>query len=119
MVDIGGGHGPVSFGLAKAYPKLNFIVQDLATAIESNFQTDSGVVDRVQFMNVSFLEEQPVKGADVYFLRAVFHNYPDAQCIKALEILSRAMDSKSLVMTKQRLLHRPGEVSEWDNRLKR
>lgn len=39
-------------------------------------------------MATDFLEtEQPVKDADVYFMRAVLHNWPDEYCVRILRNL--------------------------------
>ena len=85
VLDVGGGHGPVSIGLAEAFPDLRFIVQDLPSVLEGAPASLPAVLkERVSFMTYNFLEMQPFKGAEVYFFRAVFHNWPDDYCIKIL-----------------------------------
>ena len=85
VVDVGGGHGPVSIGLAEAFPDLKFIVQDLPSVLEgAPASLPAALKGRVSFMAYNFLEEQPFKGAEVYFFRAIFHNWPDDYCIKIL-----------------------------------
>lgn len=85
VVDVGGGHGPVSIGLAEVFPDLKFIVQDLPNVLEgAPASLPAALKERVSFMTYNFLELQPVQGAEVYFFRAVFHNWPDDYCIKIL-----------------------------------
>ena len=40
------------------------------------------VKDRVSFQRYSFYDPQPVRDANLYFLRQVIHNYPDDVCVK-------------------------------------
>ena len=85
VVDVGGGHGPVSISLAEAFPDLRFIVQDLPSVLEGVPANLPAVQKgQVSFMAYNFLEAQLFKGAEVYFFRAVFHNWPDDYCIKIL-----------------------------------
>ena len=85
IVDVGGGWGPVSIGLAKQFPKLNFTVQDIPEVIaDAPTHLPQELTNRVKYMVANFMEEQPVKGADIYFFRAIFHNWPDEYCLRIL-----------------------------------
>lgn len=63
--------------LAKAFPNLCFVVQDLPATIEKAHSVwnaeaaDAVAAARVQLQPHDFFEEQPVKGAGAYFLRCV------------------------------------------------
>ena len=64
VVDVRGGHGPVSTGLAKTFQDLNFIVQDLTDVVESvpvNLPAD--IERQLTFKMYNFLDVQPIKGA--------------------------------------------------------
>ena len=67
----------MSLELAKAFPDLLFVVEDLPVHIEeAKAVWDAelpGAVDsgRVQLTVHDFFTEQPIKGADVYMLRCV------------------------------------------------
>ena len=88
IVDVGGGRGAVSIALAKHFPKINFIVQDFAHVVSDGpDDVPAESKDQIQFMAASCLEEQPVKGKEVYLLRAVLHNWPDDYCVKILQNL--------------------------------
>lgn len=70
VVDVGGGKGPVSMAIAKQFPALKFIVQDLKQPIEegrANLPAD--LAGRVEYQEHDFFTEQPVKGAELYFFR--------------------------------------------------
>ena len=73
MVDVGGGKGFASIEIARAFPDLTFVVQDLEeTAAAGLAQLPEDLKARVSFMTHDFFSPQPVKNADVYYLRAVF-----------------------------------------------
>ncbi|KAI0789396.1 S-adenosyl-L-methionine-dependent methyltransferase [Abortiporus biennis] len=104
IVDVGGGIGGMSMDLARNYPKLKFIVQDLSEQIEqapSIWEKELPAVlegERVKFMIHNFLTEQPVKNAEIYFLRYIMHDYPDDVCIKILSTLRPALGTKSRIL---------------------
>ncbi|KAJ8121688.1 hypothetical protein ONZ43_g1925 [Nemania bipapillata] len=99
MVDVGGGHGAVSMSIAKATRKLRFVVQDLpATVSDGARLLPTALKGRVSFMPHDFFVEQPVKGADVYFLRYILHNWSDKYAQRILKTLVPALkDGSSIV----------------------
>lgn len=119
VVDVGGGHGPVSVGLATHFPALRFIVQDFPDVIGSHPPLDPSIADRIEYTAHDLLKDQPIKGAAVYFFRAVFHNLPDAQCVQVLAQHARVMDAKSRMVLNEPSLHEPGTVPAWQDRMKR
>ena len=86
VVDVGGGRGAVSIALARHFPSIKFIVQDFADVVAGGPEDVAAELkDQIQFMAANCLDEQPIKGKEVYFLRAVLHNWPDDYCIKILQ----------------------------------
>ena len=80
VVDMGGGNGQVIIPIARAYPSLKFVVQDLIGAFEQGKQTvseDAQLKDRISFMPHDFRNEQPVKDADAYFICQCIVNWSD------------------------------------------
>ncbi|KNG48072.1 s-adenosyl-l-methionine-dependent methyltransferase [Stemphylium lycopersici] len=88
VVDLGGSQGDAAFALANKYPSLHLIVQERPEVVASSKQQDG--LD-VRFMAHDFFEEQPLKGADVYYYRWTLHNWPDKYCIKTLRALVPAL----------------------------
>ncbi|KAI0063786.1 S-adenosyl-L-methionine-dependent methyltransferase [Artomyces pyxidatus] len=102
VVDVGGGVGPVTLLLAKAFPNLKFVVEDQEEVINlgarkfwedqaPNAIIDGSVVLKVQ----NFFEPQTIRHAAVYFLRAIMHDWPDSACITILKNLRAAASSSS------------------------
>lgn len=55
----------------------------------------------VTYQAHNFFEEQPVKDGDVYFMRHVFHNHPDAECVKILTALLPALKTGARVLVSE------------------
>ncbi|KAG2416263.1 hypothetical protein HFD88_007456 [Aspergillus terreus] len=97
VVDVGGGVGGFALQLSKVYPDLRFVIQDrgpvIQQALESVWPNENPAAlkdQRVQFMEHSFFDKNPVEGADVYYLRYVLHDWSDDYCVN---ILSRIRET--------------------------
>lgn len=80
VVDMGGGNGQVIIPIARAYPSLKFIVQDLEGASEQGKQAvarDEQLKDRIDFMVHDFRKEQPIEDADAYLICQCITNWSD------------------------------------------
>lgn len=105
MVDVGGGHGAVSQYLASSTLHLRFIVQDLPPVIESHAApTRRGLEKRIDFMPHDFFTKQPVRGANIYFMRWILHNWSDKYCLQILRNLVPALHKGSRVILYEALL---------------
>lgn len=114
IVDVGGGSGHVSGAIAKANQQLKFIVQDFDGPISLGKLTykDSGLPVEWQVHNA--FEPQPVKGADVYFMRRVLHDHSDSVGADVLRMIFGAMDKKSRILIEDMIApDLYGEDSEW------
>ncbi|KAI8625554.1 putative O-methyltransferase [Xylariaceae sp. FL1651] len=100
VVDVGGSHGIICIELARQYPDLNFVVQDLDEPVirDAEAQCPPDVKSRVKYMVHDFLTEQPVRNADVYFLRAVLHNWSDTYAVKILRNLIPAFKAGAKII---------------------
>ncbi|ROV91351.1 hypothetical protein VMCG_09693 [Cytospora schulzeri] len=99
VVDMGGGNGQYSVALAQAYPDLKFVVQDMpgmSDAGRANLPAE--LRGRIEFTEHDMFEPQPVQGADIYFLRHVFHNWSDGNCVRALKALVPALKPGARVL---------------------
>ncbi|KAH6654693.1 sterigmatocystin 8-O-methyltransferase [Truncatella angustata] len=91
VVDMGGSDCHASVALASAYPDLNFVVQDLPRTIANGpamlaKQPDS-IRTRIICQEHNFFTPQPVMDADAYFLRMIFHDWPDKEALTILRHL--------------------------------
>ncbi|KAH9925251.1 S-adenosyl-L-methionine-dependent methyltransferase [Fomitopsis serialis] len=113
VVDVGGGIGSMSLTLAKAFPDLCFVVEDLPITIEKArpiWQTGyPGAVEsgRVRLLPHDFFTEQPVQGAAAYFLRSVLHDWPDDDCVQILSRLRDVMSPESRILVADMIVQPP------------
>ncbi|KAL8704965.1 MAG: hypothetical protein Q9201_001911 [Fulgogasparrea decipioides] len=108
VVDVGGSHGLVSQDIAREFPSLRFIVQDLPKVIEdAKTKVPAELADRVTFMAHDMFTEQPVKDADVYYFRWIFHDWSDKYCIKILKSLVPALKPGARIIFSERCLEPP------------
>ncbi|CZR63074.1 related to sterigmatocystin 7-O-methyltransferase precursor [Phialocephala subalpina] len=117
VVDIGGSHGFVCIDLAKQYPNLKFIVQDLPKTVQSAPKLEGDLGQRVKFQVHDFHTEQKVKGADVYLYRWIFHNHSDPYAINLLRKLVPALKRGARVVINDHCLPEPNTESLWDERI--
>ncbi|KAL8856172.1 MAG: hypothetical protein Q9178_007210 [Gyalolechia marmorata] len=113
VVDVGGSHGSFSIPLAQSFPSLRCIVQDRPEVIASGQESlPSNLRDRVSFMPHDFFNEQPIKGADIYLLRWILHDWSDKYAARILQALIPALKPGSKVLVLEQVLPVPGEVSK-------
>jgi hypothetical protein len=62
-------------------------------------------------MGHNFFDEQPIKNADIYHFRRVFHNWSDKYCIKILQALVPALKPGARVIVSDLVIPRRGSVS--------
>jgi len=116
VVDLGGSHGDAAFALARKYPDLHFIVQDLPGVV-ANARLLEGL--NVEFMAHDFFDEQPVKGAEVYYYRHTLHNWPDKYCTKTLKALIPALKTGARLLIMDMLMPPPGALpNDLDRKLR-
>ncbi|KAI0197959.1 S-adenosyl-L-methionine-dependent methyltransferase [Astrocystis sublimbata] len=114
FVDVGGSKGHVSIDLAQSYPHWSFIVQDSARTIAVGRQElPRSVEDRVSFQVHDFFLEQPVKNADIYFFRMIFHDWSDKYAIRILRNLIPALKKGAMVIISDACFPPKGVVSNY------
>ncbi|KAI0530049.1 S-adenosyl-L-methionine-dependent methyltransferase [Xylaria digitata] len=117
VVDVGGSKGDVCFAIARAFPSLSFVVQDLESVITTAAkEIPSDVAERVKLMPYDFLTEQPVRNADVYIFRWIFHNWSDKYCIRILRNLIPALKPGAKIIVNDNVLPQPGSISKWQEK---
>ncbi|KAI9691358.1 MAG: hypothetical protein M1820_009737 [Bogoriella megaspora] len=112
-VDVGGGRGHDVEAFRRKVGEVvkgRLVLEDLPGVIEDVGQLD----EKVEKVEQDFFEEQKVKGARVYFLSHILHNWPDPLALRILARLKAAMTpgySKLLIC--ERILPDKG-ASEWE-----
>lgn len=114
VVDVGGGIGHISAAIAQAHPHLRFQVQDfedLRGAAEELMESN-GVKDRVEFVSHNFFDPQPesARGAAVYFMRNILHNWSDLYCKRILKPIAESMGPESRIVNCDIVLPEPNSV---------
>lgn len=114
VIDIGGSSGHASIALANAHPNLKFIVQDLpaviANAGASLAHLPSAVASRISFQEHDFFQPEPVKGADVYLLRMILHDWPAKEATTILANIVPALKAGSRIIVMDSVLPAPGKI---------
>lgn len=73
--------------------KGELIVQDLPKVVDEAAATDLAQLGRIEFMPHDFFSEQPIKGARIYFLHFIMHDWSETDCVRILTRLRDAMES--------------------------
>ncbi|KZF26356.1 S-adenosyl-L-methionine-dependent methyltransferase [Xylona heveae TC161] len=123
IVDVGGSSGHASIALASSFPQLNCIVQDRADTLAScktNLASlPDSVSSRISFQPHDFFGPQPVKGADVYLLRMILHEWPTGDAAKILANLALALKPGARILVMDTVLHSPGSIPTHEEALLR
>lgn len=110
VVDVGGAQGAISVLLAEVFPNLHFVVQDLPEVILGGREkVPAQIALRIEFVAHDFFTDQPTV-ADVYFLRAVLHNWPNEYCIKILRRLVPALRNGAKIVLNEGIVPEPGTL---------
>ncbi|TRX96512.1 hypothetical protein FHL15_002784 [Xylaria flabelliformis] len=114
VVDVGGSQGFASFAIARQFPSVKCVVQDLEPVVlAAEKETPPELAGRVKFMTHDFFKEQPVSGADVYFFRWIFHNWSDKYSIEILRKQIPALKPGAMIVINDNVLPKPGVLSDW------
>ncbi|KAG5645605.1 hypothetical protein DXG03_005743 [Asterophora parasitica] len=100
LVDVGGSVGSCVLHLYKAYPNLRYVVQDLPKQITAAAEfwmknAPEAVPNGKVTLQGKLGIIMPVKGAAVYFLRVIIHDWPDHDAKTILRHLRDAADDSS------------------------
>ncbi|KAI5204008.1 hypothetical protein E4T38_04842 [Aureobasidium subglaciale] len=102
VVDVGGstGHDLNAFQRKHRLAPARLILQDLPEVVAK-----ANVEDGIQLMAHDFFTPQPIKGARVYYLHSVLHDWPDHKAREILQMLKPAMiKGKSKILIHEHVL---------------
>ncbi|KAK7964054.1 hypothetical protein PG996_008256 [Apiospora saccharicola] len=93
FVDVGGAHGLDTQHLLARHlseiPANTLFVEDLPEVVSTHAQEQ--LDPRIQRIAYDFFTPQPIIGSRVYFLHAVPHDWPDADCLRIFANIRTAM----------------------------
>ena len=111
VVDVGGGLGHVSQALVEHSPTVKCIVEDSFGVITQGQKgLPAYLRGRISFQTHVFFNEPPVKGADVYLLRLILHDWSDKYSRMIIKALIPALKPGAKVVVNDRLIPGRGEV---------
>jgi SAM-dependent methyltransferase len=99
VVDVGGGHGALLAAVLAAAPAATGVLYDLPSVVADAgpvFES-AGVSTRVTTVGGSFFESVP-DGADTYLLKAIIHDWDDAQSLAILRNIRTAIAGDGVVL---------------------
>ncbi|KAB8360730.1 hypothetical protein FH972_024465 [Carpinus fangiana] len=119
IVDVGGSRGHVSIALLRHCPELTAIVQDRPETVAQG-EVPSDLTGRLSFEEANFFtEQQPIKDADVYYFRHIFHDWPDHDCKKILDNTIPSMKKGSRLIVSDWVVKPPGQESMFEEKMTR
>lgn len=88
------------------------VTQDLDEDVirNSEKQRPEELADRVHYQVHDFLTEQPVKNADVYFFRAIFHNWSHKYALQILRNLVPALKPGAKIVIADYIIPSPDKM---------
>ncbi|KDR83075.1 hypothetical protein GALMADRAFT_263497 [Galerina marginata CBS 339.88] len=110
VVDVGGGVGTSSLFLAKTFPELQVIVQDLPGVIQEAeklwVKELPGAVEsgRLKIEVQDFFEPQPQRKVSVFFMKQILHDWSDQYGIKILKNLWAAASKETRLVLMESLM---------------
>lgn len=117
VVDVGGAQGHISIDLARHHPSPIFVVQDLEDVVrKGGSAVPPELAGRVRFMAHDFFTTQPVR-ADLFYFRWIFHNWPDAYCVRILRALIPALQPGAKLLIHDICMPEPDTVPHWKAQL--
>ena len=112
VADIGGGSGSLLAAILGEYPQLRGILFDQPAVVAHPDELDrTGVTDRCSVVGGSFFEEVP-GGADAYVMKAILHDWEDAECIAILGKIREQIPKTGTLLVVERVVGPPNEDLE-------
>ncbi|KAK0540750.1 hypothetical protein OC842_000318 [Tilletia horrida] len=111
FVDVGAGAGHQALSIAPKLPGWEFVIEDLPEVIDTSAKElwhSSGSQYKHRLVPQNFFEPQVIKGADVYYMKHIIHDWPDKECITILKHLREAADpARSRLLISEVLMEAP------------
>lgn len=105
IADIGGGQGALLASILEAFPAAKGLLFDGPAAIRDARTMLAGFATRCRLVEGDFFESVP-PGGDAYILSRVLHDWNDADVIRILKNVRRAMTTAGTLLVIERALDR-------------
>ncbi|KLO09946.1 S-adenosyl-L-methionine-dependent methyltransferase [Schizopora paradoxa] len=124
VVDVGGGVGACSVQVAKKNPTFKFVVQDRVPVIADGEkrlaanEVELWRSNRLTFQGHDFFAEQPIKNADVFFMKFILHDWPDEYALNILRKLREAATPTTKLFVLDKVMPytcAPDAIDEFDS----
>ena len=105
VVDVGGGRGMLVAAVLKHYPSVDGVLFDQPDVVAGAHEllSATGVSQRCRVVGGSFFDQVP-DGGDLYLLKSVIHDWPDAESVEILRACRRAMPAHGRLLLVEQLL---------------
>ncbi|EKG13555.1 O-methyltransferase family 2 [Macrophomina phaseolina MS6] len=106
FVDVGGGYGHQCREVLRRFPELQgrVVLQDTHAAAIDSAKGIAGL----EVVHHDFTKAQPVRGARVYYLRNILHDWPAEACHTILSQLKDALASDSVILLDELVIRDEG-----------
>ena len=98
VVDVGGGNGSLLSAVLAAYPSCSATLFDMPEAVAAARRGEGGPLPRVSFAVGDVFTSSAPEGGDIYLIRHLMHDYDDADCLRILSNVRRAMRPTARVL---------------------
>ena len=110
VVDVGGGQGGLIAGVLRRHPLARGVLYDQPAVVATTpAERLAEFGERLVVTGGSFFDESEFPRGELYLLKSILHDWPDAECIRILGRLRAAMNPGGRVCVFERVL-------EWPNR---
>jgi len=107
VVDVGGGRGALLTALLEAHPGMRGVLFDRPEVVDGVAdELDPGIADRLRVIGGDFFDEVP-GGGDAYLMKAIIHDWEDAEALRILESCRRAAAPGAALLVVDRELGTP------------
>jgi hypothetical protein len=112
VADIGGGSGSLLAAILGANPHLRGILFDQPAVVARPEELErAGLLDRCEVVGGSFFDGVP-GGADTYLMKAILHDWEDAECIAIQRAIRREIPDDGVLLVVERVVGPPNEDLE-------
>lgn len=111
IVDVGGGKGDLSKAVLRRYAGIQKATSLDLPIVVAGEDVPGELQDRLVLGGYDFFTEQPIKGADVYMFRNIFHNWPDKYAVKILRNQIPALKPGARLLINEVCLSEPDPAS--------